>query len=278
MYKFGFIGAGSMAEAIISGLINGNKCRREEIVVTNRSNEKRLEELQKTYGVTMTKDKKHLFDNTKTIFFAMKPKDVDEAVKTVREYATENHLVISMLAGVSTKAIETLFNKRIPVIRAMPNTSATIRQSATALAQGQYATDGDLSAAVELFQLIGTVEIVEEDKLDAVTGLAGSGPAYIYYIVEAMEKAAEEIGLEKSMARSLIVQTLYGAALMLKTSDKEPSTLRKEIMSPGGTTEAGLSVLNNHYVDEAIISCVKRAVERSKELNSALEEKLVNEQ
>lgn len=274
MYKIGFVGAGSMAEAILSGLVNGNKIKPNDMIITNHSNEERLKQLNETYGIHITTNKKQLMENSQIILLAMKPKDADKAIESISEYALESHLIISVLAGVSTKAIEQLFAKKIPVIRAMPNTSASIRQSATAIAKGEYATKEHLLQAAELFQAIGTVEVTEEHKLDAVTGLAGSGPAYIYYIVEAMERAALEIGLEKESARSLIVQTLYGAASMLQQSGKDPSKLREEVTSPGGTTEAGLSILKSERVDEAIIRCIKRASERSQELNKSLEEKL----
>lgn len=277
MKNIGLIGAGSMAEAIISGLVHGGVYEPHQIYVSNKSNIDRLNYLREEYQVNISLNKQEIFDKVDFIILAMKPKDAQDALASIKHYIKEQHLVISVLAGISTAAIEEMLGKNIPIIRAMPNTSASIRLSATGIAKGSYATDEHLLMAKNLFEAIGTVEIVKEEQLDAVTGLAGSGPAYIYYLVEAMERAAKEIGLEGDTARSFIIQTLYGASEMLKKSKKEASILRKEVTSPGGTTEAGIKVLQSHGFEETIVECVKRAKERSKELKLAFHERLLKE-
>ncbi|WP_273123364.1 pyrroline-5-carboxylate reductase [Metabacillus sp. HB246100] len=274
MRRIGFIGAGSMAEAMVAGLIKNGMFNPSDIVVANRSNRERLQHFEKMYGVLTTQDKEELAKETSIIVLAMKPKDVREGVNGLQNHI-HSHLILSVLAGVSTDTISLLLGKELPIIRAMPNTSAAVRKSATAIAANAYVTEEQLEYSRCLFNAIGICKIVEEKQLDAVTGLSGSGPAYVYYVVEAMEKAAVELGLEADIARDLIVQTLVGASKMIATSDKHPSQLRKEVMSPNGTTEAGINVLKEHHFEEVLISCIKRASERSNELSEIFEEKYI---
>ncbi|MBB5326285.1 pyrroline-5-carboxylate reductase [Anoxybacillus tepidamans] len=264
-----FIGAGSMAEALISGMTK-TLYQPEQMVVTNRSDAKRLEYMQQTYGVRIETDKEKAVSEADIIILAMKPKDAAEGIASVAHVINEQQLIISLLAGVTTEAIVSLIGKQVAVVRAMPNTSAAIGQSATAIALGHYATDAHLAIAKTLFETVGIVAVVQEQDLHAVTGLSGSGPAYVYYLVEAMEKAADEIGLDRAVAKDLILQTIIGAAHMLKATNKHPSVLRKEVTSPGGTTEAGIGVLEHYRYQEAVIACIKRATERSEELGQAL--------
>ncbi|PGS95471.1 pyrroline-5-carboxylate reductase [Bacillus anthracis] len=267
-----FLGAGSIAEAIIGGLLHANVVKGEQITVSNRSNETRLQELHKKYGVKGTHNKKELLTDTNILFLAMKPKDVAEALTPFKEYIHHNLLIISLLAGVSTHSIRNLLEKDTPIIRAMPNTSAAILKSATAISPSKHATKEHIQTAIALFETIGLVSVVEEEDMHAVTALSGSGPAYIYYVVEAMEEAAKEIGLKEDVAKSLILQTMIGAAEMLKASEKHPSILRKEITSPGGTTEAGIEVLQEHKFQQALISCITQAAQRSHNLGKTLEQ------
>ncbi|MGG3841520.1 pyrroline-5-carboxylate reductase ProI [Anoxybacillus kestanbolensis] len=264
-----FLGAGSMAEALISG-VTQTLYKPEQMIVTNRSRMERLTYMQQTYGVRIDTDKAKAVKEAHIVILAMKPKDVADSLTSIKHAFNEQQLIISLLAGVTTDTIASLIGKQMPVIRAMPNTSAAIGQSATALAKGTYATAEHLHMAKTLFETVGIVTIVDEQHLHAVTGLSGSGPAYVYYLVEAMEKAADEIGLERDIAKELILQTIIGAAHMLKATNKHPSVLRKEVTSPGGTTEAGIGVLERYRYQEAIIACIKRATERSKELGEAL--------
>ncbi|RFB17078.1 pyrroline-5-carboxylate reductase [Bacillus sp. HNG] len=265
-----FVGAGSMAEAMISGMLQKELFLPRQISVMNRSNHTRLAELSKTYGVTISPNQKEAIENAGIIILAIKPKDVAEAVLAIKEYVSEQQLIISVLAGVATTTITDLLNKEVAVVRAMPNTSATIGKSATALSAGMHANENHLLIARQLFQTIGIVTTVAEKDLHAVTGLSGSGPAYVYYLVEAMEKAADDIGLEKGIAKELILQTIIGAAEMLKHSSKQPATLRKEVTSPGGTTEAGIKVLEQYNYQQAMVACIKRATIRSAELGEAM--------
>ena len=265
--KITFVGAGSMAEAMISGLVKNNIVEVHDIYVTNRSEKTRLEYIKNQYGVQTSYNLHDLMHRAKIVILAVKPKDAKAVLQKISSYIHPDSLIISVIAGVSLSTIENILNIQVPIVRAMPNTSATIGQSATALAKNQFVDENQLKQAFCLFSAIGMTVMVEEEKLDAVTGLSGSGPAYIYYIVEAFEKSAEELGLESEMAKQLIVQTLIGAAEMLNYSKEKAENLRMAVTSPGGTTEAGIRVLDHNKVKEAVIHCIKEATLQSKRLS-----------
>lgn len=274
MKKLAFIGAGSMAEAFISGILENSLIDRKNVWVTNNSNAERLKKLSDTYGVRTTYDLNELFSGAEIVILSMKPKDAATAIQYIREYLNEKMLVVSVLAGVSMSTIETLARLPIAIVRAMPNTSAAVGKSATAIAVNERVTPEQIELMKNLFRTVGLTSFVEEEQLDAVTGLSGSGPAYIYYLIEAMEKSAVEVGLDKEMASELIVQTLIGAAEMVKNSTKSSEQLRRDVTSPGGTTEAGVKVLEEHQVQEAFISCIKAATAQSKKMGAALRSQL----
>ncbi|SDM13233.1 pyrroline-5-carboxylate reductase [Bacillus sp. OK048] len=274
MKKLAIIGAGSMAEALISGILENSLIDRKNIWVTNHSNVERLQKLQERYGVSTTYELNELLAGADMVILSMKPKDVATAIHDIRDYLTEQMLVVSVLAGVSMSTIETLAKLPIAIVRAMPNTSAAVGKSATAVAVNERVTPQQIELMKNLFGTVGLTTFVEEGQLDAVTGLSGSGPAYIYYLIEAMEKSAVEVGLDKEMASELIVQTLIGAAEMVKNSAKSSEQLRRDVTSPGGTTEAGVKVLEEHQVQQAFISCIKAATAQSKKMGAALRTQL----
>lgn len=278
MEKLAVIGAGSMAEALISGIVEKKLMNQEKIWVTNRSNREKLHALQEKYGVQTTYDMTQMLMDVNVVILAMKPKDVVTAVTQIKPYLKENVLLISLLAGIPTKSIEMIAEKSIPIVRAMPNTSAAIGQSATALAVNSIVSEQQKSMVKKMFDTVGLTVFVEEAQLNAVTGLSGSGPAYIYYLIEAMEKSAVEIGLESDLAKQLIVQTLIGAAGMVAHSSKPPMQLRQEVTSPGGTTEAGLKILREHQVQEAFIHCIKEATAQSERLGQALAQNIAEQE
>lgn len=268
MNKLTFIGAGSMAEAILTGVLAKGFLSAEQITVTNKDNQDRLTRLHRLYQVHGTSDKEEAVKGADVLVLSMKPRDIEEALATIKPFLTRQQIIVSVLAGVSSDFISEELETSNPIVRVMPNTSATIGFSATAVAAGKNADQDQLEKVISLFQNIGTTAIVKEEDLHAITGLSGSGPAYIYYLVEAMEEAAEEAGLEQQTAKELIIQTLAGAAEMLKVTNEPPSELRKRITSPGGTTQAGLEVLKQYKYQEALKACIKQAAARSVELGS----------
>ncbi|RAL24337.1 pyrroline-5-carboxylate reductase [Thermoflavimicrobium daqui] len=264
--KFVFMGAGSITEAILSGLLEKNKILGQNITILNKSNYTRLQHLNQTYGLGMQSDLAKVVQRANIVMIAVKPKDVKSALLKWRDFITEKQLIISVAAGVSTEYLEDLLQGKNAVIRAMPNTSCAVGLSATAICKGKWATDEDEKIAAEIFSAIGMVVSVKEEMMDAVTGLSGSGPAYFYYMVEVLEKAGIYAGLEPETARELTLQTILGAAHMLVETGKKPNDLRKEVTSPGGTTLAGLEVLSKYRMDQAVKEAVLRAKERSREL------------
>ena len=272
--KIAFLGAGSMAEALISGLAAREGSHPENIWISNRSNDTQLARLQQEYGVTPSRDLSSLLNGSDVVIIAVKPKDVLAILTQVKKYLRKDMLLISVAAGISTASLKSIVEIDMPIIRAMPNTSAAVGKSATALCGNEYVKDKDKQLAKEIFGTVGMAVYTEEDKMDAVTGLSGSGPAYIYYLIEAMQQSAEQIGLEPQDAQRLIIQTLMGAAEMVHTSDKTPQTLRKEVTSPGGTTEAGIRILEEKGVKEALIECIKKATHRSSEMGEDLSKKI----
>jgi pyrroline-5-carboxylate reductase len=264
--KLSFVGAGIMAEAIITGLLKQKLVEPNQIWVTNNSNIERLQNIQKKFGVNATLDRQQVISNADIILLAMKPKNITLAIDEIRPHTNEQQLFLSVVAGIPCKYISQLLGHNAPIIRVNPNTPAAVSESATALASGSYAAYKDLEIATVLFKSIGVVTTVTEDQIDAVTALSGSGPAYIYYLIEAMEKAGEEIGLEKGTAKQLIVQTLFGAALLIKSSSEETGTLYKQVMSPQGVTEAGFDIIKQYKVQEALIEAIKKGTDRSREI------------
>lgn len=264
--KIAFIGAGSMAEAIISGIVKAEIMKKGKIVATNKNNSERLERLEREYKIQPLMDKEEVMQGADIIILSTKPYDLKNAVASIKAYMKPNQLIISVIAGISTDHISDLIGSDVPVVRAMPNTSASIGHSATAISAGKYALDEHLGDAEALFNTIGTTTIVKEADMHIVTGISGSGPAYIYYLVEAMEKAAIESGLDENVAMDLITQTVVGAGEMLKTSGESAAVLRKKITSPAGTTQAGVEALQKNDFQRAVIDCVRSARDRSIEL------------
>ncbi|MFC3041024.1 pyrroline-5-carboxylate reductase [Virgibacillus xinjiangensis] len=265
--KIGFIGAGSMAESVISGIVNAEILPSEHIMATNKSNQERLDKLESDYRIRTVNDTKQMVAESDIIILATKPHDVEATIDSIKEVIKDGHMLISVSAGIPTDYISSLIgNQDIPIIRAMPNTSAAVRQSATAIAAGKYADEAHVKETENLFNTIGSTTIVKEEDMHTVTGVSGSGPAYFYYMVEAMEKAAVESGLAEETARELITQTVVGVGAMLQYSEEPASELRKKIMSPNGTTQAGIEALQHHNFEDLIIECVKTASQRSREL------------
>ncbi|BAC11969.1 pyrroline-5-carboxylate reductase [Oceanobacillus iheyensis HTE831] len=260
-----FMGAGSLAEAIISGITKAQIVPNENILVTNKSDINRLKRIEEGYDIQGNTNKQEVIKQADIIILAMKPKDAATSLSFMKEYIRPDQMVISVIAGLTTERMEAILEKEIPVIRTMPNTSALIGYSATAIAKGSYVTDEQLAVAEQLFQTVGMTTIIKEKDMHTVTAIAGSGPAFFYYMVEAMEQAAVEAGLDAEMASQLIAQTVIGAGKMLELSG-DPITLRKNITSPGGTTEAGVQQLMSEDFASIVQSCVQRARERSMEL------------
>jgi len=261
----GLIGAGNMAEALIRGLLGRGVVTPARLWVTNRSNTTRLEALRERFEVQITREKRVLADAASILILAVKPRDMSQALRELDGLTGGQHLVISVAAGIPLAMIEDALPEAA-VIRAMPNTSAAVQESATVLAAGLRARDAHLEDAEAIFRAVGDVAVVDEELLDVVTALSGSGPAYVYHLIEAMIHAGSELGLDGELARRLAVQTLVGAARMLTETSEDPGELRRRVTSPGGTTMAALQTLEARGFARSVREAVDRAAQRSREL------------
>jgi pyrroline-5-carboxylate reductase len=271
--KVAFLGAGSMAEAMIAGMSTSGLIEPDHIIVSNNSSHERLNQLHSRYGVRGVRKEELCYEEMDIVILAMKPADAENALNTLKHHLRPNQLVLSVLAGISTSFMENHLPTGQQVIRVMPNTSSMIGESATAISPGEYTSQQNLSIAKQLLQCIGEVFIINEDQMDIFTGIAGSGPAYFYYLMEHMEQAGLSGGLDPETTRQIIAQTILGAARMIQEQDETPAVLRKKVTSPNGTTAAGLEALSKNGGGKAISHAVKQAARRSKEISSQLEEK-----
>ena len=270
-----FLGAGSMAESMISGVIESGKIPAGEIFVTNKSNESRLEKLAMKYGVNALPQAELPYQDIDIFVLAMKPKGAADALAGLKDKLRPDQVVVSVLAGISTGFMEENLNGGQQVVRVMPNTSSMIQESATAISPGRYTTMENIADVKELLGCMGKVFLIEEEQMDIFTGLAGSGPAYFYYLMEHMERAGTENGMDVKMVREIVAQTILGAAKMIMENDEAPTVLRQNVTSPNGTTASGLAALRKYNGGEAIIQAVTHAANRSKEINKELEGVLV---
>ncbi|MFO6495751.1 MULTISPECIES: pyrroline-5-carboxylate reductase [Bacillus] len=267
-----FIGAGSMAEGMISGIVQSKKLPANQIYVTNRANHKRLEELQQKYGIQGVRKEDLDYQKIDCFILAMKPKDAEAALVSLKPHIKPHQLILSVLAGISISFIENALHDKQPVIRIMPNTSSAIGASATAMSEGKSVESDHFKTAKQLLRCMGEVYTIEESKMDIFTGIAGSGPAYFYFLMEHIEKAGAEAGLSQKLTREIGAQTLMGAARMLLESPEDTAVLKDNITSPNGTTAAGLKALEENGGGEAIEQAVKHAAKRSKTISQELKQ------
>lgn len=262
--RYAFLGAGKMALALIQGMLRANLCSASEITVSSRS-QTALEALATATGVRAAASNAEAVSEADTVLLCVKPGDALLALEESGE-ALEGRLLLSVVTGLKIAALrEAAAGCR--VIRAMPNTAAMVGRSATAVAAEKGAARADIETAERIFGAVGEVFSVAEGQLDAVTGLSGSGPAFVYLVMEALADGGLAAGLPRALALDLAVQTVAGAAEMAALTKEHPALLREMVASPAGTTIAGLVVLEGAAVRSAFINAVKAAAARSKELS-----------
>ncbi|TAM92652.1 MAG: pyrroline-5-carboxylate reductase [Jatrophihabitans sp.] len=259
------LGGGKIGEALLSGLLRGARAPGE--VVVSEKHAERAGYLATTYGVR-TLTPAQAAAAARTLLVAVKPQDIDALLAELAPAVTPEHLVVSVAAGVTTGRIERALPAGVPVVRCMPNTPALVDQAMTAVAPGSHADAAHLATAEELLGAVGRVVQVPESQLDAVTALSGSGPAYFFFLVEAMIDAGILLGLPRALAAELIVQTAIGSATMLRDSGQHPVQLREAVTSPGGTTIAAIRELEIHGVRAALLAAIEAAAKRSRELGA----------
>ena len=262
--RIGLIGAGALARALVRGFL-ATGWPAADLWVTNRADDERLAALR-GQGLQATRDLDALTGAVDLLLLLTKPKDAPMVLEALRDRIGPGHRLISCMAGVSTQFIESTLGGVPRVLRAMPNLASAVGASATALAPGRYAEPSDVDAAVRLLRTVGEVVTVEEGMLDAVTAVAGSGPAYVFLLMEAMTEGAAALGLPGPVARALVAQTVSGAARLVTAGEGSPAQLRQAVSSPGGTTLAGLGVLEEGGLRRLVALALLRATERSRAL------------
>ncbi|HKI52166.1 MAG TPA: pyrroline-5-carboxylate reductase [Geothermobacteraceae bacterium] len=265
--KIGFVGGGNMAEAILKGVLHGSYSP-EQVTVFEPAPE-RAAYLAESYGVNIAESNRQVVERSDLVVLAVKPQIVQAILPDIARAWTADKLLVSILAGTTTISLEKGFSSKASVVRAMPNTPAMIGAAATAICPGTLASDSDLELARQLFATIGDVVAVSEAQMDAVTGLSGSGPAYIYSVIEALAAGGVAEGLPEEVALKLAAQTVAGAARMVQQSGETPAVLRERVCSPGGTTLAGLQAMNGRGLQEVLVAGVQAATARSRELGKA---------
>jgi pyrroline-5-carboxylate reductase len=269
----GFVGAGNMAETLLSGLISTNLSKPSNIICSDVRKD-RLEELKETYGINITTDNSEAIRSSQIVIYAIKPQIMAEVIKETAPVLDASKLIISIAAGVPMAAIESLIHKDLRLIRAMPNLCVAVQEGATAIAAGAHAKKEDIDQAMAIFSSVGRCVFLKENNLmDAVTGLSGSGPAYIFMIVDALADAGVKMGLSRQEARILSSQTVMGAAKMLLETKIHPGELKDMVTSPGGTAIAGLHTLEKGGLRTTLINAVEAATKRSQELGDMMIEK-----
>jgi pyrroline-5-carboxylate reductase len=270
--KFSFVGAGNMAEALLRGLLASGAVHPDDVVVSNRRRDK-AERLAGRWGVRAAPDNAACVRDADVVMLCVKPQVMQAALEAIARDLRPEALVISVAAGVPTLAIEAHLAAGQRVVRAMPNTGAVVRQSATAIAGGSAATESDLALAREVFDQVGRTVVVEEGHLDAVTGLSGSGPAYIFLIIDALADASVKVGLPRDIGLELAAQTVLGSAQLLLQTGEHPGRLKDQVTSPGGTAIAGLHTLEAGGLRTTLITAVENATRRARELGEAMARK-----
>jgi pyrroline-5-carboxylate reductase len=260
-----FIGAGNMAEALVKGLLRAGVATPQEILCTDRRPE-RGPELTQQYGVRFTPSNLAAVQEAGIIVLSVKPQVMEKVLAEIGPSLDASKLVISIAAGIPIAALERQVGHGVRVIRTMPNTPALVGAGATALSPGEHATDADLTQAKALFDAIGMTVVVDEPLLDAVTGLSGSGPAYIFLIIEALADGGVKAGLARTQAQALAAQTVFGSAKLLIETGEHPGRLKDQVTSPGGTAIAGLHTLEAGGLRTTLMNAVEAATNRSREL------------
>lgn len=276
--KIGFMGAGNMGEAIIGALIRSRIFPASDIFINDISSE-RLDMMNKTYGVSIIDDNARLFSECDIIVLAVKPQHMPQMLEQIAGSAgysvPKRKLIISIAAGIPIKKIEDILYapldkssmEKLPVIRVMPNTPALVLAGMSGMSRNRHTNSEDTEAAGKILESMGQVIEFPESSLDAVTAVSGSGPAYVFYLAEAMIQGGIETGLSPEHAAKLAIGTLDGAVKLMMARDEAPESLRKKVTSPGGTTEAAIKVMENNNVKQNIVNGIIAAAKRSEELS-----------
>jgi pyrroline-5-carboxylate reductase len=259
------LGAGKMGEALVSGLLRAGRNPSDVIVVVRRS--ARADQLRDTYGVA-AQSAADAVKTAETLVITVKPQDMSVLLDEIAPHVAADRLVISVAAGIRTAMIERRLGAEIPVVRVMSNTPVHVDEAMSVISAGRFAGEEHLRRAEELLRPVGKVLRIPESQQDAATALSGSGPAYVFFLVEAMVDAGILLGIPRATALEMVNQAVYGAARMLRDTGEHPVILREAVTSPGGTTISAIRELEDHGVRAAFLAAIESARDRGAELGS----------
>lgn len=263
----GLIGGGQMGEALVRGMIESGLVTSGRIMVAE-PDQSRRDYMQSTYKVKVTGDGIELCSSCSILILAIKPQIMQQVLKQYKPAVTDQHLVISIAAGIPISAVEQELAPNMRIIRVMPNTPALILAGASALSHNANVSREDTEAAMKIFSAVGTCVELPEHLLDAVTGLSGSGPGYVFTFIEAMVDGGVLVGIPRPVAEHLVLQTVYGSAKLALETGEPAAVLKGKVTSPGGTTITGLQVLEEAGMRGAVMAAIEAAAEKSKQLGS----------
>lgn len=269
-YRIGFIGCGNMGSAILKGILSAGLADADEVICSCHSSEtkSRLEEM---YKVAATRDNLEVAKNADLIFLAVKPNKLEEAAREIAQEIKADQILVSVVAGANLAKLQDMFMSlelagKLQLVRTMPNTPAMVGEAMTAVCPNESISEKNLKYVIRLFESFGKAEVVPESLMDTVTGVSGSSPAYIYILIEAMADEAVKQGMPRSQAYTFASQAVLGSAKMVLETGKHPGELKDAVTSPGGTTIAGLAVLEDLGFRSAIMNGIDAAIEKSKSL------------
>jgi pyrroline-5-carboxylate reductase len=269
----GFLGAGNMGEVLIRGMIQSGKVKKTDIIASD-VNQERLSYLSETYGIRTTASNVEVAEKASIVIIAVKPQNIDALLDELSHSSHENHLFISIAAGITTDRLAAKMHHKSGIIRVMPNAPASVLAGIAAIFPGRNVAPADLQRAVSIFECVGrSVVIRNENLMDVVTGLSGSGPAFVFLMIESLSDAGVQLGISRKESSLLAAQTVYGAAKMLLETGRHPSELKDIVATPGGTTFAGLKMLEKGNFRSTVMDAVEAATLKSRELGSLLNAK-----
>ena len=267
----GFIGTGNMGEALIAGLLKARFTSPEQIMAFDADGD-RLRFILKKYGIKKASDNSHLSSQCDPLLLCVKPQSMKEVIEEIAESLDLSKLLISIAAGVPLHAIEAHAQKQLRLVRVMPNINVLVQEGASAIAPGTLATEEDVKLTKAIFDCVGRAITVHEPLMDAVTGMSGSGPAYVFLIIEALTDAGVLLGMTRAQAFTLVAQTIVGSVKLLLDTGEHPALLREKVTSPGGTTAAGLYKLEQGGLRRTLVDAVAAATQKSKELGDKIKQ------
>jgi len=262
--KVGFIGAGNMASSLISGMISAGF--KPENIMASSPGKSHLDSLSDNFGVKTSNNNELIFKESEILIFAVKPNILKTVLEEYRNISSEGKLLISVVAGFKILDIETILSSEQRIIRAMPNTPASIRNGVTAISLNKNATGDDLQNAEDLFSCVGEVVHIQERAMDLYTALIGSGPAYVFYLIESLLDSSSEIEMDEETKKNMIASMIAGSAKLALMSENSPQRLRENVTSPGGVTQRAIEEFEKNGMKKTIIEAVKAAANKSKEL------------